>query len=152
MQHHSIKKIQNKSPNTDWCRNLLDILLIVKFITNSKAAEKKKQNQITPLYIHWYFPWFSNKTNNQKKTVKQHCVIPQEKITIHDWFIISEPTNPAPASLKALYVYKSKPHDPWDSRQYSVDMSGEQTSVHWLLNRDLEKIKIWLPPIRTPKT
>ncbi len=38
---------------------------------------------------------------------------------------------PVPASLKAMYVYKSKPHDPWDSRQ----------SVHWLLNYDLEHTK-----------
>lgn len=49
---------------------------------------------------------------------------------IHSLYLKPLPI-PVPASLKAMYVYKSKPHDPWDSRQ----------SVHRLLNYDLENIR-----------
>lgn len=58
------------------CRNLLDILLTVKFITNSKAAGKK-QNKSHHCTFTDISPDFQ--TNDQKETVKQHRVIPQEK-------------------------------------------------------------------------
>lgn len=83
------------------------------------------------MYIHWYFPWFSNK-QSEKDRKTALCNSPRKKKTqvyspsaqlcfdykmIHSFYLKPLPI-PVPASLKAMYVYKSKPHDPWDSRQY----------------------------------
>lgn len=110
-----------------------------------QKKKKRKKKKITPLYIHWYFPWFSNK-QSEKDRKTALCNSPRKKQNktvdspsaqlcfnynmIHSLYLKPLPI-PVPASLKAMYVYKSKPHDPWDSRQ----------SVHWLLNYDLENIR-----------